>query len=79
VAWDRKVTTGNGLIPQIGAPALWARYYELGTGRPIFGDRDRTIHYVVTELSAERRNGYQWFNSHAESVLREYAKPRQTK
>jgi PelA/Pel-15E family pectate lyase len=79
VAWDRTLTTGNGLVREIGAPALWARYYELGTGRPIFGDRDRTIHYVVTELSAERRNGYQWFNSHPAAVLNEYDKPRQTK
>jgi PelA/Pel-15E family pectate lyase len=76
VEWDRSIETGTGLVPRLGGPDLWARYYEIGTGRPIFGDRDRSIHYLVTELSAERRNGYQWFNSHAAAVLREYDKPR---
>jgi PelA/Pel-15E family pectate lyase len=63
VAWDRQAASGTGLVHRPNAPALWARFYEFGTGRPIFGDRDRTIHYVVTELSSERRLGYGWYNS----------------
>lgn len=42
------------------APGRWARMYELGTNRPIYGDRDRKIHYTVEELSEERRTGYGW-------------------
>lgn len=38
----------------------WARYYELGTNRPIYGDRDGKIHYTLAELSDERRTGYGW-------------------
>ena len=50
-------------MDQPGALPLWARYYDLATGRPIFGDRDRTIHDDVHDLSAERRNGYAWFTT----------------
>ncbi|MFM7520666.1 MAG: pectate lyase [Planctomycetota bacterium] len=45
------------------APGTWARYYELGTNRPIYGDRDGTIHHDIGELSAERRDGYAWQGS----------------
>ncbi len=38
----------------------WARLYELGTNRPIYGDRDRKIHYTLEEISKERRTGYSW-------------------
>jgi hypothetical protein len=38
----------------------WARLYELGTNRPIYGDRDGKIHYSLEEISAERQNGYAW-------------------
>lgn len=38
----------------------WARLYELGTNRPIYGDRDGRIHYTLSEISDERRTGYGW-------------------
>lgn len=60
----------RALVDQPGAPPLWARYYDLATGRPIFGDRDRTIHDVVHDLSAERRNGYAWFTTAPAKVLK---------
>ncbi len=42
------------------APGRWARLYELGTNRPIYGDIDGRIHYTLEELTPERRNGYGW-------------------
>ncbi len=42
------------------SPGLWSRFYELGTNRPIYGDRDKKIHYTLEELSEERRTGYAW-------------------
>jgi hypothetical protein len=63
----------NGGFPQVfavpGAAPLWARFYEIGTDKPIFGDRDRTIHYNVTELSSERRLGYQWYGAWPQPVV----------
>lgn len=41
-------------------PNKWSRLYELGTNRPIYGDRDSLVHYTLQEISEERRNGYGW-------------------
>lgn len=40
---------------------IWARFYDLVTNKPIFGDRDGTIKYNYNEVSEERRNGYSWY------------------
>jgi PelA/Pel-15E family pectate lyase len=48
--------------------------YEIGTDKPVFGDRDRTIHYDVLEISAERRNGYAWFGTWPATTLQEHKK-----
>ena len=42
------------------ASKLWARFYEIGSNRPIYGDRDGLIHYDYDELSEERKKGYAW-------------------
>jgi hypothetical protein len=39
---------------------LWARLYEIGTNRPIFGDYDSKVHYTFEELSEDRQTGYSW-------------------
>lgn len=43
------------------APPLWARFYEIGTNRPIFGGRDTIIRYHLAEIELERRAGYRWY------------------
>lgn len=48
------------MIPDPSASALWARFYEIGTNRPIFADMESVVHYDLAEISAERRNGYDW-------------------
>jgi PelA/Pel-15E family pectate lyase len=65
--------SGRRLLKTPGAGALWARYYELKTDRPIFGDRDKSIHDDVDEISAERRNGYSWYNNAPQRALDAYA------
>ena len=62
------------LVDAPGSGPIWARYYELGTDRPIFGDRDQTIHDDVNELSRERRKGYGWFKDTGKRVLQHYDK-----
>ncbi|HVU25506.1 MAG TPA: pectate lyase [Opitutus sp.] len=64
--------TRGETVPAPGAPPLWARYYEPGTATPIFGDRDRTIHYDLTEVSPERIAGYSWYTDAPASVLKHY-------
>ena len=62
------------LVDDPGSGPIWARYYEIGTDRPIFGDRDKTIHDDVNELSRERRTGYGWFKDTGKPVLQHYDK-----
>lgn len=38
----------------------WARFYEIGTNRPIFSGRDGIVKYDILEIEEERRNGYSW-------------------
>jgi PelA/Pel-15E family pectate lyase len=55
-----------------GAPT-WARFYEIGTNRPIFVGRDGVIKYNIAEIEEERRHGYAWYVDDAAKLLdREY-------
>jgi PelA/Pel-15E family pectate lyase len=84
VAWLKSVTiTGlhyergmqpdgqkDGFVkPDPSAGPLWARFYELGTGRPIFTGRDKVVHYSLSEIERERRGGYDFYGDWAESLL----------
>jgi PelA/Pel-15E family pectate lyase len=70
-----KLVAGRGreLVDAPGS-TVWARYYEIVTDRPIFGDRDKSIHDDVSEISLERRNGYGWFRDTPKRVLEHYAR-----
>jgi PelA/Pel-15E family pectate lyase len=61
------------LIAAPDSGPIWARDYQIGTDRPIFGDRDKSIHDDVNEISEERRNGYSWYNDGPERMLERYA------
>ena len=63
---------GRKLVDKPGAGPIWSRYYDIKTGKPIFGDRDRSIHTDVNELSLERRNGYSWYNAGPAKALATY-------
>jgi PelA/Pel-15E family pectate lyase len=55
------------------AGPLWARFYEIKTNRPIFIGRDSQIKFDVSEIEAERRNGYNWYVDEPAKLLdREY-------
>lgn len=66
--------SGRALLRAPGNGPVWPRYLEIGTNRPLFGDRDKTIHDRVEEISKERRNGYAWYNDSAKRVLEHYAR-----
>jgi PelA/Pel-15E family pectate lyase len=51
------------------AGPLWARFYEIGTNRPIFSGRDSVIKYSVAEIEHERRTGYAWYTDRAAQLL----------
>lgn len=51
------------------APPIWARFYEIGTNRPIFCGRDGIIKFSLAEIEHERRTGYSWYSNAAASLL----------
>ena len=72
-AWDGKGTAeGRRLIDKPGSRPLWARFYSLDTWQPLFGDRDKSLHDDVNELSRERRDGYNWWGEWPTKALKAY-------
>ena len=64
---------GRKLTDKPGAGPIWSRNYDIQTGKPIFGDRDKSIQDDVNNISKERRNGYSWYNSAPQKALDAYA------
>jgi PelA/Pel-15E family pectate lyase len=54
---DRRVVADPAAGP------LWARFYDLGTNRPVFTGRDKVIRYALAEIEHERRNGYAYYGT----------------
>ncbi|MGA0543673.1 pectate lyase [Brevundimonas sp. VNH65] len=71
-----RVEVGNGdriVHADPNAPPVWARFYEIGTNRPIFAGRDGVIRYRLAEIEKERRGGYAWYGAWGVPVLERYA------
>ena len=60
------------LTPDANGGPLWARFYELGTNRPIFSDRDGIVRYNLSDVGEERRRGYLWYTDEPTATLRRY-------
>lgn len=79
IEWFKKVTlygiefvkSGDDKVVRQNANAspLWARFYELGTDKPLFSDRDSSVHYNVAEISKERRTGYAWYGNWGKNII----------
>ena len=57
------------IVSDADAPPLWARFYEIGTNRPIFSGRDGVIKYSLAEIEHERRTGYAWYTDAPAKLL----------
>jgi unsaturated rhamnogalacturonyl hydrolase len=60
------------VVEDASAPPLWARFYEIGTNRPLFLGRDGIVRGSLAEIEHERRNGYSWLGPYAERLLAKY-------
>ena len=61
--WDKVV------VKDAAAPPMWARFYEIGSNKPIFCSRDGAPREALADISYERRNGYSWLGYYAASLL----------
>jgi PelA/Pel-15E family pectate lyase len=68
IRWERK-NGESSVIKDKNAPPIWARFYQIETMKPIFIGRDAVIRYDVSEIEAERRNGYAWYVSEPNELL----------
>jgi PelA/Pel-15E family pectate lyase len=55
--------------PDPTAEPIWARFYELGSNRPIFIGRDKVVRYSYEEIERERRGGYDYYGDWPASLL----------
>lgn len=69
-----KVDGDKRVVQDLNAPPLWARFYEIDTNRPIFCGRDAVKKYALAEIEAERRNGYAWYGTWGDRVVKDFAK-----
>jgi PelA/Pel-15E family pectate lyase len=61
------------VVKDPAAPPIWARFYEIGTNRPIFSGRDSTVRYEMAAIEHERRVNYAWYGTWpAELLDRDY-------
>ena len=70
---ETRVNGDKRMVRDPGVPPLWARFYEIGSNRPIYSGRDGVKKYDIAEIEAERRNGYAWHGTWGADVLKRYA------
>ena len=60
------------IVEDPAAEPLWARFYDLETGKPFFCGRDGIKRNSMAEIESERRNGYSWYTTAPSKVLEKY-------
>ncbi|SHF14250.1 pectate lyase, PelA/Pel-15E family [Microbulbifer donghaiensis] len=70
--WAKGEHDYKELLPAANTDPLWARFYEIGSNRPIFGDRDGAVYYDIRKVSQERLRGYGWYTEHPYKVLKRF-------
>lgn len=68
----KTITTDKVVVTDPAAPPIWTRYYEIGSRRPLFCDRNSKYLYSLAEVSRERRAGYAWYTYAPQEVLNRY-------
>jgi PelA/Pel-15E family pectate lyase len=61
------------VVKDANAPPIWARFYEFGTHRPLFSNRQSQLLYSMAEVDRERRSGYTWYTYEPQKVLDAYS------
>ncbi|MFT4175297.1 MAG: pectate lyase [Luteolibacter sp.] len=66
---ELKGGTDRVVVADPKAPPLWARFYDLQTGKPFFCDRDGIPKPTLAEIGPGRRNGYSWYGTWPANLL----------
>lgn len=57
------------VVADAAAPPLWARFYDLRSGQPVFSGRDGVIRTRLADIEYERRVGYAWYTDAPAGLL----------
>jgi len=57
------------VVKNENADPLWARFNEIGTGRPMFVGRDGVVKNALKNIEHERRMGYSYLGNYAGELL----------
>ncbi|MGD0573539.1 MAG: pectate lyase [Sedimentisphaerales bacterium] len=68
----RTIKTDRRVVEDKSAPPIWARFYELGTHRPLFSNRKSEFLYSLAEVDRERRASYGWYAYEPQTVLDQF-------
>jgi len=73
IEWKRDPDTGRPIdrtvVADPSADPIWARFYEIGTNRPMFVGRDGIVHDHLADVEQERRLGYAWLGDWPKKLL----------
>jgi PelA/Pel-15E family pectate lyase len=67
----RTLKTDHRVVEDKSAPPIWARFYEIGTHKPLFSNRKSELLYSLAEVDRERR-AYGWYTYQPQAVLDQY-------
>nr|MDA3880626.1 pectate lyase [Prolixibacteraceae bacterium] len=57
------------VVDDLDASALWARFYDVETNKPMFVGRDGIVCDKLSEIEQERRVGYSYLSNYGEDLL----------
>ncbi|MCU0795945.1 MAG: pectate lyase [Akkermansiaceae bacterium] len=60
------------IVADDSAGPLWARFYDIESGRPMFCDRDGVKVFDLAKVGKERRLGYAWYGDWGEEVEKDH-------
>ena len=73
VEWQRDPKTNRPVdrlvVADPTAQPIWARFYAIGTNKPIFSGRDGIIREHLADIERERRLGYAWLGDWPREML----------
>jgi PelA/Pel-15E family pectate lyase len=67
----RTLKTDHRVVEDKSAPPIWARFYEIGTHKPLFSNRKSELLYSLDKVDRERR-AYGWYTYQPQTVLDQY-------
>jgi len=65
---------GVEIVDDPNAPPLWARFYDVESGKAMFSDYDGVVKHDIRQLGKDRLFGYRWYVRSGDQVLLEYPK-----